>query len=721
MKKLLVFCGFLFLTILAFAQEQKPVSLDSVVVSTNRVSSRTPATYTEVAKGQIEKSAPNYSIPQLLNLQPSVVATTEAGSGLGYSKISVRGSDATRINVSLNGVTINDAESQEVFWVNIPSLTSFLQSVQLQRGIGTTSNGVGSFGASIDMQTNYVSPKPYSEGELSYGSFNTVVASMGAGSGLTPSGFSFDARYSYNITDGYIRNGKGKLNSFFATMGYLAKRSSFKVIYIYGDQHTGITWEGASREMLESDRRGNIAGMYYDEGGNVRYYDNETDNYTQHFVQGFFSHRFDNGLYWNNTLNFTKGAGYYENYKDDAKFSKYGLQPQNSISKSDLIIRQQMDNEYYVVTSALKYRSDLLDLSAGGTYSYYDGLHFGNVIWAMHNENIPDNYQWYDNTGDKWEAGGFVKGEIDLSEWTLYADVQYRHIDLKMAGMDKDFASLDYQRRYNFVNPKIGARYTPNEMNTIYLSAALGHKEPSRSDIKESIKSLSGNSIRPEAMLDVELGYKFNAENFAFSANLYMMEYKDQLVSTGKLSDVGYEIKENVPNSYRRGVELSAAWSPFKKFSIEGNITLSDNKIKNYTSWTDLYDEDWNLIGQVSQNWNKTHLMMSPSVVGMAMATYNPWKTLKISVDGKYVGKQYYDNTSSQERSLPGYFLMGGNVSYDFKFVSLSLFLNNILNKEYISNAWVYRAVFENGDDYVEEGFFPQPGFNWMLKATIRF
>ena len=390
MKKILFFCGLIIFPIFSFAQkgQDKVEVLDSIVVSANRASKKTPIANTTMSKTLIRKSSPTASIPLLLKFQPSVIATTEAGSAVGNTSLSVRGSDATRINVTLNGVAMNDAESQAVFWVNIPALTGFLQSVQLQRGIGTSSNGPGAFGASINMQTLYTAPQAYGNAEASYGSFNTSVMSIGAGSGLTPSGFSFDIRYARSNTDGYIRNGKALSNSLYASLGYKWKNNALKVNYILGDQHTGITWEGISRDQLKEDRTYNPAGEYYDEAGNVRYYDNETDNYTQHYVQAFYSHQFSSKLLWVNTFNFTKGDGYYENYKADAKFKKYALENQTidgvEYKKSDFIIRQMMDNQFYVGATSLKYNDDNLRAEGGLSYSFYDGDHFGKEIGRAH-------------------------------------------------------------------------------------------------------------------------------------------------------------------------------------------------------------------------------------------------------------------------------------------------------------------------------------------------
>lgn len=742
MKRLFIFCGIFFFPFLIFSQTtqqtDKLVVIDSVVVTANRATQKSPIVYTVIGKNEIRNSAPNFSLPLLLKLQPSVVSTTESGSGFGYSRISVRGSDATRINVTLNGVSINDAESQEVFWVNIPSISNFLESVQLQRGIGTSVNGPGSFGASINMQTLFTASQGYGEASASYGSFNTANASIGAGTGLLPYGLSFDIKYNRATTDGYIRNGKADLHSLYTSIGVLKGANAFKINYMMGDQHTGITWDGVSREMLEKDRRSNLSGSYYDEAGNLRYYDNETDNYIQHFVQAFYSHQFANGLLWSSTFNFTKGDGYYENYKWNKKYSTYGLEPQTidgiTYKKSDFIIRQLMDNQYYVASTNLKYDSKNIRTAVGLNYSYYDGRHFGKMLWSKWNANIPDDYSWYDNSGYKWETNTYLKGEFDLSDFTLYADIQYRHIDFQMVGEDKDFVSLDYSKKYNFINPKGGVNYKLNDKNTFYASYSFAHKEPSRGDIKEAIKAKKGDEIRAERMHDIEIGYKYTGQKFSMVANLYFMEYKDQLVATGKISETGYVIKENIPNSYRRGIELSAGWQIIKILRLDGNITLSMNKIKDYTAYVNLYDNssDWNPLPQLKEEYKKTDLTLSPSIIGMAMLTLEPIKNGKISIDGKYVGKQYYDNTSSNERSLPQYFVMGGNISYELPFkrgslnfsptIVFSVYIDNILNNKYISNAWVYRALFaDNSNPYIEEGFFPQATTNVIGKIALRF
>lgn len=738
MNKNLAICGLLFLPFLAFGQsvetKKDPIVLDSIIVSGNRAGKKTPIPNSTLSITEIRKASSINSLPLLLNFQPSVVSTTEGAGGLGNSSISVRGSDASRINVTLNGVAINDSESQQVFWVNLPALSSIVQSVQLQRGVGTSTNGPGAFGASINLQTLYTSPEPNFRTEASVGSYNTFLNTFSASSGLLPSGLSLNLNYSHSSTDGYVRNGKGEYNSLFASLGYLKGNNSLKINYIFGDQKTGITWEGVSKEEMEKDRRANPAGRYYDAAGNVRYYDNETDNYTQHHSQLFYSYSFSPNLHLVNTINYTRGDGYYENYKYNRKYSSYGLSPQTVkgtlYKKSDVIVRQSMANNYFVASSILKYKNNTLRTSGGVHYSLYHGRHFGRLIWSMYNQNIPSDYKWYENYGNKWEINGFGLAEVDFTKWlTAYVDLQYRHISLNMGGADKDFANLDYTTDYNFFNPKVGATFTLDKYNSLYASLSVGHKEPSRNDIKEAIKSNRGDEILPERMLDYEIGYQLATERVAVGVNLYLMEYKNQLVATGKLNEVGYVVKENVPKSYRRGVELTAGWKALRWLRFDGNLTLSTNKILDYTLWVDTFDSPntWGGLPQTSVNFGKTDIAFSPNIVGMGVITIEPFPRTTLSLNGKYVGKQYYDNTSSSERCLPSYYLLGANASYQIPLkkggdITLSIFADNITNNKFVSNAWVYRAIFADGSTpYLEEGFYPQPEANFVFKVAYNF
>jgi len=737
MRKLTLFCGVFLLPFLSLAQnlgqiEQKTeTKLDSVVVEAYRAGKNTPVSHSAIDISTLRRQSPVHSVPMVLSLMPSVVSSTEGGNGLGYSSLRIRGSEGSRINVTLNGIALNDGESQQVFWVNIPSLTSLLQDIQVQRGVGTSVNGSGAFGASINMRTLFASPEPYGSAEFGFGSYNTFLTTIGAGSGLTKKGLSFDIRFSHNTGDGYIRNAKSNLNSLFTSLGWYKGESSFKINYIMGDQKSGITWEGISLEQMKTDRRFNPAGLYYDVAGNPHYYHNETDNYTQHHIQGHFTHRFSKNLISGSTIHFTKGDGFYENYKPNRRFSSYALSNQvidgKSYSRSDVIQRQYLDNNYTAFTSNLSYNKTGLTSVAGISYSFYDGDHFGNIIWSMYNEMIPDNYRWYLNRGKKGDLSAFVKTEKSLnSSLIAFVDLQYRRVKYTLSGEDKDFASLGWSGIYNFFNPKGGLTLNINSENQLYASLSVGRKEPGRSDIKESIKALSHKEIKPERVLDYEIGYRLNREKLHFTANIYLMEYKDQLIPTGKLSETGYVIKENVDKSYRRGIELSAALRPSPYVGIDANLSLSTNRIEEYTQYIDQFDAGWQLVSQRAVRFENSKIALSPSVTSMAMVSLYPCKTTTLTLNGRYVGKQYLDNTTREESSIPSYFIMAisASKSYEIKsgrFIDLQLFVDNLLNNKFVSNGWIYSAEFLSGESYRTEGLYPQAEINFTGKISFRF
>ena len=742
------------------SENEKIERLDSVVVSTSRAGKDTPVTFTMVGKESLSRSNPINSLPMNLALQPSVVSVNEGGTGLGYSKMTVRGSKGSQINVTLNGITLNDAESQEVFWVNIPSLSSMISSVQIQRGLGTSANGAGAFGASINMSTASVGAEPFAVAEMSLGSYGTYVGSYAAGTGLLPSGLYFNAAYSRGLTDGYIRNAFADVHSAMAVLGWMNDRNSLRLTWLMGSQKTGITWEGISPEMYVIDRRYNPAGEYYDQFGNVHYYDNETDNYAQHHLQLNYTHSFSDRLAWSTTFNYTRGDGYYENYKAGKSFSKY-LMPDPVIDgvvydEGDFITKEALANDYFVLNSDLRYSSNRLNLTAGLNLSRYDGDHIGSVLW---NNVLGDSYdyaahEWYLNRGLKHEASAFVRGEVVCFDGlTAFADLQYRGIWLEMSGPEDDGVLLDHADNWQFFNPRAGLSYRWSPSSRVYASAALGHREPGRSDIKELIldanKAASagvsgrGVDIRPEKMLDVEIGYECVMDRVSLSANVYLMEYWDMLLETGKLTDVGYAIKENVPRSWRRGVELAASWNTCPWLQVGGNMTMSTNKIRGYTAYYEMYDNmsDWNYLGQHHVDFEKTDILMSPSFVGMAYATLRPFAHVSGSLNsayltwnGKYVGRQYYDNTSSLERLIPAYFVADLSLGYEVPLkrafagardggaLSFSLHVNNMFNHMYYADAWLWRAYFQQEDAfYAETGIYPQAPMNFMFKVAWRF
>jgi iron complex outermembrane receptor protein len=708
--------------------------LDSAVVSTSRAGESTPVTYSMVQREQLQKTSPSSSLPMALAIQPSVVAVNEGGTGLGYSKMTVRGVKGSQINVTLNGITLNDAESQEVFWVNIPALSSLLSSVQVQRGLGTSASGAGAFGASINMSTASVSQDAYASVDVGYGSYNTFTATAAAGTGKGRKGFYFDFACSKGFTDGYIRNAYADVASAYAALGWMDEKNSLRLMWLYGDQHTGITWNGIDLQQYEKDRRYNPAGEYHDALGNVRYYDNETDNYTQHHLQLNYTRMLGERLLWTSTFHWTNGDGYYENYRPAGMSGYYGFTKDFT---GDFIIREALVNNYFVLNSDIRYRSDVLNLTSGFTLSDYDGDHIGQVRWSdfLGDDYDYSSHSWYLNNGRKKEANVFVRAEYEPLDWlTAYADLQYRGVWLRMEGPEDDNVPLDYSTDWQFFNPRAGMSFRWSERHRAFLSAAVGHREPGRADIKENIKNawltdVPDVALKPEKMLDVEFGYSFQSEKVGASVNVYLMEYWDMLLETGKLSNVGYAIKENVDRGWRRGLELCASYEPLKWFRADANITLSSNKIRDYKEYVqnvDTYD-NWAMTGRTTMyEYGNSTMLMSPSVTGMMKLTFIPWKKAAVSIDGKYVGMQYLDNTMTLSRSIPSYFVSNLSVSHTFDLnrgsLGLALYVNNLFNNMYYADGWCWKNIIEEDGALVDGiGIYPQAPVNYMLKASYRF
>lgn len=710
----------------------KQVNLNEIIVSATRVNEHAPIAFNNVSAQEIKANNTAKNIPYILQTLPSIVAYSEDGSGVGNTSFRIRGTDATRINVTLNGMPLNNPESQEVYWVNIPDLSNSLQSIQVQRGVGSSTNGSGAFGASISLKTQGARPQAYGEASTGVGSYNTFTSTIAAGTGILKNGLSFDARYSRVTGDGYIRNGKVNHRSAYASASYYNKNQLFKLSYLNGIQHTGITWEGISSEQLKTDRKYNPAGAYYDEAGNVHYYDNETDNYYSDIIQFTYSNALSDKLSLNVGLSYNHGYGYYENYKADQKFKKYGLDPQlvndSTYKSSDVITRKLMKNNFYVGNFTLNYISDKLTLTGGGNLTSYQGDHYGKLLWVKYNKNISDKYEWYRGDADKKEFSVFGKITYNiLDNLAIFGDMQYRYIDYRMSGIDDDLENITNKNYYSFFNPKAGLSYSFNN-NEVYASLSISNREPLRTDIKESVKGGSTQKIQPERMFDYELGYRYSSAIASFNANLYYMRYKNQMVQTGKLNDVGYKLMENVPTSYRMGIELSGAVQPANWIRIDANVTLSQNKIKNYTAYYDLYNNqnDYEFVKQTSEYLGTTNISFSPNVIGSGILTITPYKALSLALVGKYVGKQYYDNTSNKDNRLADYFVSNIVLGYTFKTqkigeVDLQFSVNNILNKRYVGNAWVATDKFEDGSEIVYTGLYPQATRNIMAKLGIRF
>lgn len=719
------------------ADSLKIVKLDAVVVSATRVSNDAPVAVSNMNENEIKKENATKNIPAILQALPSVVSYTEGGTSVGNTSFRIRGTDANRINITLNGMPLNNPESQEVYWVNLPDLSNSLQSIQIQRGVGTSTNGTASFGASISMQTLGGRAKPYADLSTAYGQYNTLLLSGAAGTGIMKNGLSFDARYSYVKSDGYIRNGKVDHRNLYAAISHYTDKQLIRLIYMDGIQHTGITWEGIDPSMVDVDRRYNPAGEYKDDNGRTRYYDNETDNYYSNIGQLLYTRYLSHSLTLNGNLSYNHGYGYYENYKTGRKFSNYGLENQVvdgiTYKKSDVIHRKQMMNDLYVGGLNLKYDRNEFALTLGGMYSYYDGDHYGRLLWAKYNQNIPNGYEWNRNSAVKQDANFFLKAEYrPLDNLSFFAEVQDRYIDYRMKGLDDDRVDLTNKNSYNFINPKVGMSLRFADYNEIYASFGISNREPLRSDLKESLKGGGTRDITSERLSDYELGYKYTNSVFAFSANFYYMKYKDQLVQTGKLNDTGYKLQENVPDSYRTGIELAMAYTPTYWLKLDGNVTLSRNKIKNYTAYYTVYDPDTYdpLIPyqQVTEFYKSTDISFSPKAVGSFSVTFKPFEKedFSLSFINKYVGSMYYDNTSNSDNRLSEYLVTDMVASYsldmqkvgklDFQFI-----INNLASIKYNANAWIDTYTFPDGSREIYKGVYPQAGANLMGRIRYRF
>ena len=744
MKKVLIITGLLLGGISLNAHNwadpdtTRQVKLEEVVVSATRAVKDAPIAYTNLGEAEIKKENAAKNIPFVLQTLPSVVAYTEGGTPVGNTSYRIRGTDSNRINVTLNGMPLNNPESQDVYWVNLPDLSNSLQSLQVQRGVGTSTNGAASFGASISMQTVGAQQKAYADFSSAYGQYNTLLLSGAAGTGILKNGLSLDARYSYTKSDGYIRNGKVDHKNIFASLSHYADNQIIRLIYINGIQHTGITWLGVDPDMLEKDRRYNAAGEYIDDNDKTRYYDNETDNYYSNIGQLIYTRQLSNVLTLNANLSYNNGYGYYENYKmgdpDYNFFAMYGVAPQvvggTTYNESDLIGRELMSNDLYFGSVSLNYQKDKITLTGGAMYSYYDGDNYGKLIWVKYNQNIADGYKWYDNNSKKKDMNVFVKGEYrPITNLSLFAEIQDRYVDYRMKGLDDDLVNLSSNNYYNFVNPKAGASFRFSKYNELYGSVGISNREPLRTDLKNASKG-GVREVKAERLYDYELGYRFTNSQVAFSANLYYMDYKDQLVQTGKLNHLGYKLQENIPDSYRMGIELALAYTPTYWLRMDGNLTLSRNKIKHYTAYYDLYDNstDWTPKGQTTKYYKSTEISFSPNTVGAAIITFSPFQgeDISFSFNNKYVGRMYYDNTSNPDNRLSDYLVTDFMASYtlttkkagkfDFQF-----FINNMLSFKYESNAWVDTVKFEDGTQIVYKGLYPQAGANLMGRVRYRF
>ncbi|WP_396211109.1 TonB-dependent receptor [Flavobacterium sp.] len=705
-KAILLTAFSFFFSYQSFAQEKdstKVNQLDEILVSAIRITKKTPISFSDLDKKEIAKRNLGQDIPILMNYLPSVVTTSDAGNGFGYTGIRVRGSDATRVNVTINGIPYNDSESHGTFWVNMPDFASSVESLQLQRGVGTSTNGSGAFGASLNMLTDSYSQKSAGEISNSFGSFNSRKHTVKFSSGLMNDHFELAGRVSNLKSDGYIDRASSDLKSYFLQGTYVGKTTLLKALVFGGTEKTYQSWNGIDGETLKTDRTFNSAGIFTDENGNERFYDNETDNYQQDHYQLHWNEKITENWSTNLAFHYTKGKGYFENYKEDADFTDYGLKIDLTqvVTTTDLIRQKWLDNDFYGATFSTNYKKDKLDFILGGGWNKYLGDHFGKVIWARNASTSELGDTYYDNYGYKTDGNIFTKANYQLTKKvSIFGDLQYRRVNYKANGVQENYLN----ETFHFFNPKTGLTYLANTNNEFYFSFAVANREPNRNDYESGIQPNGGQAAKPEKLNDFELGWRYNSNKVKFNANLYYMLYKDQLILTGNLDDVGNPIRSNSEKSYRLGLEIDATIALSKQLLVRPNITLSENR-----------NQDLNVAGE---NFGNKTIAFSPGIVGGNSIVFQPFESLQINWLSKFVGEQYMNNIESPEAKLESYFVNDLNITYEyktksvFKSIVFSGLVNNILDKKYVSNGYMY-------DIYPY--YYPQAGINFLAGITLKF
>ncbi|AOZ99442.1 TonB-dependent receptor [Flavobacterium commune] len=701
-SKFLMFFFFSLFSLFSFSQVKdttKITQLDEVLVSAIRVTTKTPVSFSNLNKKEIAPRNLGQDIPALMNYMPSVVSTSYAGNGIGYAGIRVRGSDATRVNITVNGIPYNDSESHGTFWVNMPDFASSVESMQLQRGVGTSTNGSGAFGASLNLLTDAYSKKSSGEIANSFGSFNTRKHTVKFSSGLMNDHFELAGRLSALKSDGYVDRGSSDLKSYFLQGTYVGKTTLVKALVFGGTEKTYQAWNGIDAATLGSDRTFNFGGIYTDESGNTRFYDNETDNYQQDHYQLHWNEKLSSNWNTNLAFHYTKGKGYYENYKEDADFSDYGLNPVGSEVTTDLVRQKWLDNDFYGTTFSANYKNETLDVILGGGWNKYEGDHFGKVIWARFASQSELGDRYYDDFASKTDGNVFAKINYQIGSFVnVYVDAQLRNVHYQANSAETGLVNDNF----NFFNPKAGLNFTLSNKNAVYVSYARANREPNRTDYE-------GGNVKPERMDDFELGWRFVAPKTQININGYYMKYKDQLVLTGELDDVGNPVRTNVGKSYRLGIEVDASFQLDKKWAIRPNFTLSDNKNIDF-----VLDS-----GSGTANLGNTNIAFSPKLIAANSLLFSPVANLQLNLLSKFVGSQYLNNINDGQGKLNDYFVNDFNATYTifpksvFKSITISVLANNIANRHYVSDGADY------GGGYVY--YYPQAGANFLAGLTLKF
>jgi len=704
-----------------FALSTSNTLTEEVTVSATRASNNSPTAFTNLDKKDIEKNNSGRGFEYLLEQTPSTVVTSNAGAGVGYTSIRIRGSDATRTNVTLNGIPLNDAEDQGVYFVDLPDLASSVDNIQVQRGVGTSTNGAGAFGASINIQTTTRRDTAYAELNNSAGSYGTVKNTVSLGTGLLNGHFSFDGRLSQMNSDGYIDRAFSHLKSFFLSGAYYGKKSVLRLNVFSGYEQTYQAWDGVPEDSVKAgNRRYNELGLI---NSSNTFYKNQTDNYTQNYYQLLYDQQITPNLSFSGALHYTKGYGYYEEYRNADSLKNYGITPVTiggiTIAQTDLVRRLWLNNNFYGVTYNLNYRpKNNLNITLGGAYNEYDGAHYNNIEWTQQSTNIPPDYEYSRDNAVKTDFNIFARVEYRLGNFLLYGDMQYRHIFYSFLGFDQNLNNVQEQVGLNFFNPKAGITYNINANSNVYASIAVGNHEPNRSDYTNSTPL---DRPKPENLKDLELGYRVNEEDFSAGLNGFYMLYKNQLILTGALDYVGEAVRTNVKDSYRAGIEFNGRVKIATPLTWLVNATLSTNKVDNFQQYLFNYDTNTNDLYQYS----KTNIAYSPDFTGSSTISYHPIKNGEIAFISKYVSRQYLDNTSTLSRSLGGYMVNDVRLNYNFKLkgvknIGVGLLVNNVFSKKYQSDGATYPDI-EGGKVVNYNYFFPQAPINFLASVNIRF
>ena len=688
-------------------------NLDEVIVEAIRIDRSSPFSFSNVDKKDLELKNLGQDLPILLNFSPSVVTTSDAGAGIGYTGIRIRGVSPQSTNITINGIPYNDPESLGTFWVNLPDFTSSVESLQIQRGIGTSTNGSGAFGASINILTDKISQFAYTEISNSFGSYNTLKHTVKLSTGIINDQFEISGRFSKIDSDGYIDRAYSDLKSYFIQANYFDENTLIKAITFGGHEKTYQSWYGITKEQMIENRR-----------QNPYTYENEIDNYKQDHFQLHWSEQINNTLSTNISLNYTDGRGYFEQYRDDDSVETYSGIVKSDLDENgietgttDLIRRRWLDNDFYVFNASLNYSYENLNLILSGSYSNYIGDHFGEVIWAR---NFDDNYsirdRYYEGNGKKNDLSFFTKVSYKLKDILIYGDLQLRKINYKTSGITSDLINLKLDKKYNFFNPKIGITHNLNSNSLIYLSYSRANREPSRSDYENN------PDIKPEKLNDLEFGYRLSSDKFELNLNAYYMLYNEQLVLTGAIDDVGAPIRTNSGSSYRVGIESEINLELSKKLDISSNLTLSSNKNKEVIS---------NYNGALT-NFGKTNLSYSPNFITNNTINYKFTEKFSLSMLSKYVGKQFMGNTDAKNSILESYFVNDLNFNLKitpkriFNEIVVSGLINNVLDKEYVSNGYYYTYddTWSNPGETITldgAGYYPQATRNFLVGLLLKF